>query len=161
MSTLGDVALTVRQVAQQFQKLKAAYDNKDDQVCVDLLSNIKRRFITFPTFLNPSASSSTRREQLLLTREVFEIGVLVSARRKDLDSFELYMNQLNTYYVDIDSSELPESPRFMMILGLNLVRLLVQSRIAQFHSQLEKIPYDSHAKNNYIRFAVLLERYLM
>ncbi|EPY25682.1 26S proteasome regulatory subunit N12 [Strigomonas culicis] len=97
----------------------------------------------------------------MLAREVLELGVLVGAKRRDLDMCELYFNQLQLYYTDVDPSELPESPLCLKTVGLNLVRLLVTSHIAQFHSELERIPHDVHASNIYIRFAVLLERYLM
>ncbi|KEG13104.1 proteasome regulatory non-ATPase subunit [Trypanosoma grayi] len=160
-SSPRDVGTTVRKVAEDFLKLKTAYERKDNDACLDVLEDIKKKLILLPTFLNPAAQSPTRLQELTLTREVLEHAVLVSAHLKDLDNFELYFNQLNVYYTDIDSSELPESPLYMLVLGLNLVRLLVRSRIAQFHSQLEKIPNDIHGKNPCIRFAVLLERYLM
>ncbi|KAH9578847.1 CSN8/PSMD8/EIF3K [Trypanosoma melophagium] len=158
MSALGAV---VRQAAETLQKLKTAYDAKDDETCLSLLVDLKKRLILLPTFLSPSQQSPNRLQELILTREVLELAVLVSARLKDLDNFELYFNQLNVYYTDIDESELPESPLYLLILGLNLVRLLVRSRIAQFHSELEKIPNQIHGTNTYIRFAVLLERHLM
>lgn len=161
MSAQASVSQTVRKVAELVQQLKATYDAKRDEACVQQLAAIKRHLITLPTYLAPLTPSATRSEELMLTRETLEIGVLVNARRKDLDSVELFMNQLQVYYTDVGVTDLPESPRYMMILGLNLVRLLVQSRIAQFHSELEKIPYDMHANDSYIRFAVLLERYLM
>ncbi|EKG04757.1 proteasome regulatory non-ATPase subunit, putative [Trypanosoma cruzi] len=156
-----EIGLTVRKVAEEFLKLKMDYERKNDDGCKKLLESIKKKLILLPTFLNPTAHSRTRSEELTLTREVLEHGVLVSARLGDLDSFELYFNQLNVYYTDIDSCELPESPLYLLILGLNLVRLLVRNRIAQFHSELEKIPNQIHGTNTYIRFAVLLERYLM
>ncbi|ESL11638.1 proteasome regulatory non-ATPase subunit [Trypanosoma rangeli SC58] len=161
MAEETDVGLTVRKVAEEFLKLKTEYEHKNNYACQAILEKIKRKLISLPTFLNPTAQSRTRAEELMITREVLEHGVLVSARLGDLDSFEIYFNQLNVYYTDIASAELPESPLYLLILGLNLVRLLVRNRIAQFHSELEKIPNQIHGTNTYIRFAVLLERYLM
>lgn len=157
----GDLGMTVRKVAEDLQKLKTAYDEKDGGKCEDQLAAIKRRMILFPTFLNPSAESKTKSEELMLAREVLEIGALSSARSKDLDGFDLYFTQLQSYYTDIDHSYLPVSPQYLMVLGLNLVRLLVLSRTAQFHSELQKIPLVAQADNQYIRFAVQLERFLM
>lgn len=161
MTGTGDTSLTVRKVAEYFQKLKAAYDAKNTPKCEEILAAIKHRIIHFPTFLNPCAESKTRAEELMLAREVLEVGVLVSARKKDLEQFELYFSQLQLYYTDINVTELPVSPQYTMILGLNLIRLLVMSRIAQFHSELEKVPHDAHAGNQFIRFAIQLERFLM
>ncbi|CAD2216319.1 26S proteasome regulatory subunit N12 [Angomonas deanei] len=152
-------SVNVRKVAEEYQRLKASYDGNKDDASVEILNGIKRYIIFFPTFLNPSAQSETRMEELTLTRNILELAVLVSARQKDVDRFELYFNQLQLYYTDV--SDLEESPIYLKILGLNLVRLLVLSKIAQFHSELERIPYDIHGSNIDIRFAVLLERYLM
>lgn len=161
MSVAGDVGITVRQVADELSELKAAYDASDDEKCNRLLVNIKRRLIHFPTFLSPAVTSPTRPMELMLAREVLEYGVLCSARQKDLEEFALYFSQLQVYYSDVSREDLPESPRYLMIVGLNLVRLLVMDRIAQFHSELERIPYEAHGSNTYIRYAVQMERHLM
>lgn len=154
---MGDTAATVRKAAEELKKLKVTYDASDMEKSEGLLKSIKRLIIKFPTYLFPDASSPTRVEELMLAREVLEIGALVSARAKDLSQFEHYFNQLQLYYSDVAAKDLPVSPRYMMILGLNLVRLLVESRIAQFHTELEKISRTDN-QNPYIRFAVLLER---
>ncbi|KAG5496180.1 hypothetical protein JKF63_02481 [Porcisia hertigi] len=161
MSAVGDLSITVRKVSEDVKRLKTAYETKNVAQCNQLLADIKRRIIVFPTFLNPGASSSTRSEELSLARDYLELGVMASAHQKDLASFEVYFNQLQLYYSDIGTEELPESPQYLMLLGLNLIRLLVCSRIAEFHSEMEKIPFAAHASNLYVRFAVGLERYLM
>ncbi|KAK7199723.1 proteasome regulatory non-ATP-ase subunit [Novymonas esmeraldas] len=161
MSAVGDLSITVRKVAEDVKSLKAAYAAKNDTQCNSLLAEVKRRIIMFPTFLCPSGTSSTRGEELSLARDYLELGVLAAAHQKDLVSFEVYFNQLQLYYTDIGTDELPESPQYLMVLGLNLIRLLVCSRIAEFHSEMEKIPFSAHGSNLYIRFAVGLERYLM
>lgn len=61
------------------------------------------------------------------------------------------------------SSALPPSPREYPIRGLNLIRLLTQNRIADFHTTLESLPLpaDSLASNPYISHPINLERWLM
>jgi CSN8/PSMD8/EIF3K family len=55
---------------------------------------------------------------------------------------------------------MPESPRMFMLLGLNLLRLLAQTRISEFHTELEAI--GSHnLKNVYINHPVSIEQALM
>ncbi len=49
----------------------------------------------------------------------------------------------------------------MPLLGLNLLRLLAQNRIADFHTQLELIDPESLHSNLYIKHPVQLEQYLM
>lgn len=62
-----------------------------------------------------------------------------------------------------NSTVLPQSKREFPIRGLNLIRLLIQNRIADFHTTLESlpIPADEISQNPYIRHPVNLERWLM
>eukprot|EP01113_Clastostelium_recurvatum_P006670 TRINITY_DN1303_c0_g1_i2.p1 TRINITY_DN1303_c0_g1~~TRINITY_DN1303_c0_g1_i2.p1 ORF type:complete len:269 (+),score=81.51 TRINITY_DN1303_c0_g1_i2:37-807(+) len=95
-----------------------------------------------------------------LARQILEQAVLLSIRAKDLPSFERYIAQLKPYYYDYAASLTP-SPSQYPILGLNLLRLLAQNRIAEFHSELELIPTDQHQGNQYIRHPIALEQYMM
>lgn len=47
------------------------------------------------------------------------------------------------------------------VLGLNLLRLLAQNRIADFHSQLEFIEAEQLHSNPFIKHPVQLEQCLM
>ncbi|KAL7168359.1 hypothetical protein ACSBR2_038740 [Camellia fascicularis] len=58
------------------------------------------------------------------------------------------------------SGRLPASPQEYPILGLNLLRLLVQNRITEFHSELELLS-ASAMENNCIKHAVELEQSFM
>eukprot|EP00695_Tsukubamonas_globosa_P000249 TRINITY_DN1185_c0_g1_i1.p1 TRINITY_DN1185_c0_g1~~TRINITY_DN1185_c0_g1_i1.p1 ORF type:complete len:62 (-),score=7.53 TRINITY_DN1185_c0_g1_i1:1-186(-) len=46
------------------------------------------------------------------------------------------MTQLKAYYNDYKNI-IPPSQRRYLLLGLNLLRLLAQNRIAEFHTELE------------------------
>lgn len=59
------------------------------------------------------------------------------------------------------SESLPPSKREYPIRGLNLIRLLTQNRIADFHTTLESIDSDIINDNPFIRHPVNLERWLM
>ena len=59
------------------------------------------------------------------------------------------------------SSVLPPSPREYPIQGLNLIRLLTQNRIADFHTTLESLPSESPHDNPFLKHPVDLERWLM
>ncbi|KAI7989394.1 hypothetical protein LOK49_LG13G00924 [Camellia lanceoleosa] len=60
--------------------------------------------------------------------------------------------QLKPYYTDAHG-HLPPSPQEYPILGLNLLRLLVQNRIAEFHTELELLS-ASAMENNCIKHAL-------
>lgn len=47
------------------------------------------------------------------------------------------------------------------LLGLNLLSLLAQNRLAEFHTELELLPAKELQSNVYIRHSVSLEQYLM
>jgi len=101
-------------------------------------------------------------QDLAVTRDILEIGAIWSIRTKDVPSFDRYFSQLQTFYTDY-SSILPPSPREFPIRGLNLIRLLTQNRIADFHTTLESLPLraDEINDNPYISHPVNLERWLM
>merc|ERR1719150_3319034 len=74
--------------------------------------------------------------------------------------FERYMAQLQTYYYDYNS-KLPESAFKYQLLGLNLLCLLAQNRVAEFHTELERLPASEIQNNIYIKHPVSLEQYIM
>ena len=47
------------------------------------------------------------------------------------------------------------------LLGLNLLRLLAQNRVAEFHTELERLPANEIDNNVYIRHPVSLEQNIM
>ena len=67
-------------------------------------------------------------QELLVVREILEIGAQYSVEIKDVEAFERYMAYLKTYYMDY-AKDLPESARMYELLGLNLLRLLSQNRL--------------------------------
>lgn len=79
-------------------------------------------------------------KELLITRETYELACLhVSLKQKDMSSFERHMAQLKTIYTDY-SAFIPKSNLQMELQGLSLLSLLAQSKIAEFHTELELIP---------------------
>jgi len=92
--------------------------------------------------------------------EILEIGAFHSIRTRDIPSFDRFFSQLQTYYIDYPTV-LPPSPRQYPLQGLNLIRLLTQNRIADFHTTLEGLPAEVLHDNKYVRHPVNLERWMM
>lgn len=92
--------------------------------------------------------------------DILEIGAQYSIATEDIPSFERYMSQLKCYYFDYKTA-LPESTYKYQLLGLNLLFLLSQNRVAEFHTELELLPADQIQKNVYIRHPLSLEQCLM
>lgn len=66
---------------------------------------------------------------------------------------------MKSFYVDY-TSIIAQSDRQNLILGLNLMRLMAQNRIAEFHTELELVP-NTLRKDKYISYVLRLENYLM
>jgi 26S proteasome regulatory subunit N12 len=128
--------------------------------CGELLNRLKI-VLTHLTFL-PESTGKSSKEDLIIARDVLEIGAFWSIAKRDIPSFERYMAQLKCYYLDF-KNELPESSFKCELLGLNLLCLLSQNRVAEFHTELELFAHpDVHVLENvYIKHAVSMEQYLM
>lgn len=123
-------------------KFKAAFQADDLSACSALLVKLKLKLTELPALPPLYGKSPTAEEELLLARDVLEHAVLLSVKGKDEQKFERNYLQLRTYYTDTRNL-LPPSPQEGAVVGLNLLRLLVQNRIAEFHTELELLPNES------------------
>jgi len=126
-------------VAQQLEKLK--------------LLLLKLAFL-------PTKDEEANLQELVLSRDTLEIGAQYSVLTEDIPGFERYMAQLQTYYHDYQA-KLPQSAFQYQLLGLNLLCLLSQNRVAEFHTELERLPANEVRDNVYIKHPVSLEQYIM
>lgn len=108
----------------------------------------------------PSTTGNYSVAELTVTREVLEIGVQYSVLAHDIPSFERYMSQLKCYYYDY-KKVIGESEEMYKILGLNLLYLLSQNKVADFHMEFELIPNEVMLANQFIRYPLALEQYIM
>lgn len=96
--------------------------------------------------------------ELLLGQRTLEIAVLLSVHTSDTAGFQRNMSQLKAYY------GLPglttKSKLRQTILGLHLLFLIVENRLAEFHSELELMaPADMRCRE--VEFSISLEQFLM
>ncbi|XP_046982289.1 26S proteasome non-ATPase regulatory subunit 8 isoform X1 [Schistocerca americana] len=150
----------MKEVVSLYQQLKTEWNKKPPNLnkCGELLTKLKVG-LTHLMFL-PTSNSTASQQELLLARDILEIGAQWSIAMKDIPSFERYMAQLKCYYLDY-RDQLPESAYKYQLLGLNLLSLLSQNRVAEFHTELELLPADQIQTNVYIRHPLSLEQYLM
>merc|ERR1712046_268421 len=137
----------------EVQKLKSALDADDVTSASDILGQLKIKIATMPAQerMTPAALTDER--------SVYEHAVLLSVQTQDTAEFERHMALLTPYYTDFGSM-LPPSENHFPILGLNLLRLLAQNRIADFHTQLETMSPEALASAP-VKFPVLLEQNMM
>ncbi|XP_066282526.1 26S proteasome non-ATPase regulatory subunit 8-like isoform X2 [Branchiostoma lanceolatum] len=148
------------EVVQMYQTLSQEWSRKPPnlQKCGDQLSKLKVCLLEL-SFL-PTSDTKPSKQELLVARDILEIGAQWSIMTKDIPGFERYMAQLKCYYLDY-KSELPESAYKYQLLGLNLLCLLSQTRLAEFHTELELLPSKEIYNNIYIKHPVSMEQYLM
>ncbi|CAA7406588.1 unnamed protein product [Spirodela intermedia] len=147
------------EVTQLFGRFKAAFVRSDFSSCDKLLSQLKVLLTKFPSLPPSFQESPNAIQELTIARDIYEHAVVLSVKTEDQDAFERDFFQLKPYYTDT-SGIIPPSPQEYPILGLNLLRLLVQNRIAEFHTELELLP-TSALENPCIKYAVELEQSFM
>ncbi|PVD26107.1 hypothetical protein C0Q70_13775 [Pomacea canaliculata] len=154
------MAASLKEIVLMYQSLKREWDKKPPNLerCGDILLKLKLA-LTGVTFL-PTDESNPSKQELLIARDILEIGAQWAIAMRDIPSFERYMAQLKCYYMDYKDN-LPESTFKYQLLGLNLLCLLSQNRLAEFHTELELLPAKELQTNVYIKHPVSMEQYLM
>ncbi|KAK8941797.1 26S proteasome non-ATPase regulatory subunit RPN12A [Platanthera guangdongensis] len=147
------------EVTQIFARFKAALVRKDFDHCKKLLSQLKVLLTRFPSLPPTFEKTPNAVQELLIAREIYEHAVVLSVKTENQDAFERDFFQLKPFYTDT-CGLIPPSPEEYPILGLNLLRLLVQNRISEFHRELELLPAAA-LENPCIRHAVELEQSFM
>lgn len=152
--------LIVKKVVTSYEKLKSEWTKKSRNLdlCGKFLSEIKVE-LTKLQFL-PAAGAEVSKEELLVARNTLEIGAQWSIAKKDIPSFERYMSMLKVYYKDYKDA-IVESCYMYELLGLDLLCLLAQNKVGEFHTALELLPREVLQDNVYIRHPVAMEQYLM
>merc|ERR1711971_585989 len=138
-------------IMSNYELLKKAWEGKKLQEVEKLLLALKIEF---------AVTQPANEREMLIMREVYEIGAQYSVAARDVPSFERYMSMLKSVYTD-QCKTLRESSRMYELLGLNLLCLLSQNRLSDFHTELELLPPDILLGNPYIENPVQLEQFIM
>ncbi|RAL41315.1 hypothetical protein DM860_010109 [Cuscuta australis] len=145
-------------LSQSFERFKAALMRKDFDTCTGLLPQLKVMLTEFKSLPPVFGETPNAVQELTIARDIYEHAVILALKMEDQDAFERDFFQLKPYYTD--ARKLPQSPQEYPILGLNLLRLLVQNRIAEFHTELELLSSNA-LENPCIKHAVELEQSFM
>jgi len=98
-------------------------------------------------------------EEIAISASALEFGILLSVKDEDMDAFARNVAQIKSYYAAAPKTASPSTQRFH-ILGLNLMHLLVENNLSEFHAELELLS-STEASTPYISFPINLERQLM
>uniref|UniRef100_A0A2M4AGD1 26S proteasome non-ATPase regulatory subunit 8 n=1 Tax=Anopheles triannulatus TaxID=58253 RepID=A0A2M4AGD1_9DIPT len=128
------------------------------KLCGSILDKLKVALVGMAYI--PTGNTAANQQELLIARDVLEIGVEYSIATKNIPAFERYILQLKWFYYDYNTL-IGESKNKYQLLGLNLLFLLSQNRVAEFHTELELLPADIIQTNPFIRHPLALEQYVM
>lgn len=148
-------------LAAAHKQFKQAFDKGDAATCTRLLSSLKLLLAKAGALGVNESTVTANNEDLAIARDVLEHAVFLGIKQEDETIFERNYAQLKTLYAVTryecccyhhtitpsasltPSKPLGPSPREMLLVGLNMMRLLVQNRIAEFHTELELIPPEA------------------
>lgn len=150
--------MTFEDARSVYERLNLAWSSGDMSTVGELLPKMKILLLNL-TFLPTGKEGVVDAKELLLARDTLEIGALWSIETKNIPAFQRYVAQLKCYYFDF-SAQLPDSPYKYQILGLNLLSLLAQNRLAEFHTEMELLSVEEQ-HNIYIKHPIILEQFLM
>ncbi|GAA5957350.1 hypothetical protein JCM3765_000432 [Sporobolomyces pararoseus] len=157
-----------QQATQLYHELQQEWsrpvNSRDDAKLSSLLSQLKLQLAQLG-LLVPTTSQSLEPSALSTAREILEIGAIHSVRTSDVPAFERYLSLLQSYYQDPSiisklSSSSTNSSQRDSITALNLLRLLSQNRIAEFHTVLETLEKEV-VESKPVDWVLQLERSLM
>ncbi len=102
--------MTSTELSSLHRRLTSEWKKGDLSACSTTLDQVRLLLSRSMSFLpvDGDAVGDKRRKELLLSRDVLEIGALHSVKQRDEAAFERFVAQLKTYYGDY-SSVLPES----------------------------------------------------
>eukprot|EP00884_Botryococcus_braunii_P018161 jgi/Botrbrau1/5028/Bobra.0396s0041.1 len=140
-------------------KFKESIKARQWDTAKTLLSQLKLKLTELPSLPPLFSQTPTAQQELSIARDILEHAVFLSVHLQNEKDFERNFLQLQTYYTDTRSL-LPPSSQESLILALNLLRLLVQNRIAEFHTDLELIPPEA-LDSDYVKYVIQLEQWLM
>jgi len=127
------------------------------EAALKLLGAMKSILISFDSLPPIDDMSSPNAEtERLLARETFENAVYLSIQMKDKGAFERNIGALRPYY----SGDKIVSDNQCVVLGLNLLYLLVENKLAEFHLELELLGEELRSHPN-INFCTQLDQHLM
>lgn len=132
----------------------------DEEKAEKILGEIKAMMLELDSLPPLSIETENAASERKFAREALEYAVILSVNMCDKDSFERHITCLRPYYASFDKSQSPASDIEMTVIGLNLLYLLVENRLADFHCELELLSETQHA-HPAVTFCTQLDQHLV
>ncbi|KAG4303550.1 hypothetical protein PCANB_000125 [Pneumocystis canis] len=144
---------------EKVQELKSLFTAGEYKKCTEILTELKI-LLSENNLLVPNIHALAN--DMVLARDVFEIGAYTSLRLSDMEAFARYTSQLQPYFSDpILLSKLPLSQHRSLLTGLSLLNLLSKNCISDFYTTLETLPIDMIEHDKHISWVIKLEQSIM
>jgi len=132
-------------------QLQRALDAQNYEGCRGVLDKLKHHLSTTGLLLPRGGESDAP------VREVLEMGAVVSIHLLDSTSFQRYWKQLGPFY-----RVLGHSANWSKLMGLQLLLLLAESKIAEFHTEYERLGDEEVVRDNqFLAYPLRLQEWLM
>lgn len=144
-----------QQVLNEFKRYVLAGENEKAEEKLSVLKEIMLDMDSLPPL---SMETATAAEERSFARDVFEHAVILSINVEDKDDFQRYIACLRPFYTTMKCDDAPELTH--SIVGLNLLYLLVENRLADFHCELELLS-EVEKQHPAVKFCTELDKHLV
>jgi len=123
------------------QDLNTYLLNNNIDGALKAFNELKKIMIDLDSLPPICADSPTAAAERTLFRRVLENGVLLSVAAQDRSAFQRNISSLRPFYTQFGYDLSPGSIA-PIVIGLNLLFLLVENRLADFHCEIELLPKE-------------------
>ena len=154
----NSTSMALEQATALVPALEADIDAGKFDAAHNTLRKLKLLIVQLPSLPPNCTNTSTAAQEHAVAQATLEHAVLLSVKMKDSAAFERDLAQLKPLYYDTRHTTPSESR--CLVLGMGLMHLLVDNRLAEFHSELE-LASDTDRADAHVQFVVALEQSLM
>lgn len=145
-------------------QLTELFNKEDYENAYKLLSPIKIQLLEHQ-FLVPTIKSKINPNDLLITRQILEIGAIICINLLKMTEFSNYITQLKPFYL-LESMKSSISSQRNKLLSLYLLLLITQDDLSLFHVELENflnygMNIDDLEQDEFLKIPINFEKWII
>lgn len=149
----------LQEIIQGCSTMKGLITNGNYSKALEILNKLKASMIDLESLPPLGIDTEFATEERAVAREILEYAVILSVKMKDKESFQRNISSLRPYYSGY-SPLVSESKLKYLLLGLNLLFLLVENRLSDFHCELELLSLEEQLQPS-VLYCTQLDQHLM
>lgn len=141
---------------------RALVSSKQNDKAQTKLVELKKALLELNSLPPMSMNTPFAKQERALAQEALEYAAILSINVGDKDAFQRSITSLRPYYCDYKENDAKSvgSDMTMTVVGLNLLYLLVENRLADFHCELELLS-EAQQTHPYVTFCTQLDQHLV